>query len=343
MFMIKIWYIYLRYSSPLSDTGSVIEMPVPSSFNDITTDSALRDFVGWAWYDRQFFLPQSWNTSNQDVKIRFGSAHYTAMVWVNGVSVANHSGGHLPFEADLSQIVTSPGLNLLTVAINNTLSESSIPQGEWNWKEESDFYPAGYFEMTYTFDFFNYAGIHRPVILYTVPKPVSVKDVTVQTTVTSDLTQATVNFDVITEFNGDSPSCNVDLFDNNGTLVVGSVGCSGTLNVDSPNLWWPYLMNENPAYLYTLQITASNSGGQDIYRLPVGIRHLSWNSDSFQINYQDFYFRGFGKHEDSNIRGKGLDLALLTKDFNLIKWLGANSFRTSHYPYADEIMDFADR
>ena len=26
-----------------------------------------------------------------------------------------------------------------------------------------------------------------------------------------------------------------------------------------------------------------------------------------------------------------------------LKWMGANSFRTSHYPYAEEIMDFADR
>jgi beta-glucuronidase len=31
------------------------------------------------------------------------------------------------------------------------------------------------------------------------------------------------------------------------------------------------------------------------------------------------------------------------RDFELIKWIGANSFRTSHYPYADEIMDFADQ
>ena len=27
----------------------------------------------------------------------------------------------------------------------------------------------------------------------------------------------------------------------------------------------------------------------------------------------------------------------------MLKWLGANSFRTSHYPYADEIMDMADK
>ncbi len=43
------------------------------------------------------------------------------------------------------------------------------------------------------------------------------------------------------------------------------------------------------------------------------------------------------------IRGKGLDYALLVKDFSLLKWLGANSFRTSHYPYAEEIMDMADQ
>lgn len=43
------------------------------------------------------------------------------------------------------------------------------------------------------------------------------------------------------------------------------------------------------------------------------------------------------------IRGKGLDLALLAKDYNLIKWVGGNVYRTSHYPYADEIMDMADK
>ena len=42
------------------------------------------------------------------------------------------------------------------------------------------------------------------------------------------------------------------------------------------------------------------------------------------------------------IRGRGLDLPLLIKDINLIKWIGANSFRTSHYPYSEELMDMCD-
>ena len=70
---------------------------------------------------------------------------------------------------------------------------------------------------------------------------------------------------------------------------------------------------------------------------------VRWTADDFLINNKKFYFRGFGRHEDSNIRGKGLDLPLFARDYNLIKWMGANSYRTSHYPYADELMDFADR
>ena len=43
------------------------------------------------------------------------------------------------------------------------------------------------------------------------------------------------------------------------------------------------------------------------------------------------------------IRGKGLDLPLIARDYNLLKWVGANAYRTSHYPYAEEIMDMADQ
>jgi beta-glucuronidase len=44
-----------------------------------------------------------------------------------------------------------------------------------------------------------------------------------------------------------------------------------------------------------------------------------------------------------DIKGKGLDHAMLVKDFNLMRWIGANSFRTSHYPYAEETMQLADQ
>lgn len=35
-------------------------------------------------------------------------------------------------------------------------------------------------------------------------------------------------------------------------------------------------------------------------------------------------------------------MPLLIRDFNLIKWIGANSYRTTHYPYSEESMQMAD-
>ena len=55
------------------------------------------------------------------------------------------------------------------------------------------------------------------------------------------------------------------------------------------------------------------------FRLPVGIRTVSMNSSNLLVNGIDFYMRGFGRHEDSDIRGKGLDLPLIARDFELIK------------------------
>lgn len=36
-------------------------------------------------------------------------------------------------------------------------------------------------------------------------------------------------------------------------------------------------------------------------------------------------------------------MVLAIKDHNLLKWVGANCYRTSHYPYAEEIMDLAEK
>ena len=41
--------------------------------------------------------------------------------------------------------------------------------------------------------------------------------------------------------------------------------------------------------------------------------------------------------------GKGHNNAYMVHDFALLNWIGANSFRTSHYPYSEDVLDYADR
>jgi len=86
--LLNIWYIktyfnwYFTSASNnchiLFQTGPVIPMPVPSSFNDITTDKKLRDFTGIVWYDREFYVSPDWQMKR--VVLRIDSAHYASVV-----------------------------------------------------------------------------------------------------------------------------------------------------------------------------------------------------------------------------------------------------------------------
>lgn len=326
------------FKKRLIDSGDVIAMPVPSSYNDVTQNKTLRDYIGWVWYDREFLVPSRWKTEKQRVVLRISSASYAAIVWCNGVQVMNHSIGHLPFEVEVTDFLTYTGPSHITVAVNNTLTPHTIPQGEIIYKDDPSMYPPGYFIQTFDFGFFNYAGIHRPVTLYTTPQNY-ISDITVYTDV--DGATGIVNYDIEALKSSDC-AVKVAMLDKAGTVAAEDNKFSGVLSVDNANLWWPYLMHGNPGYLYNLLIQTNCSSVLDSYTLPVGIRKLSWNSTSFLINNKNIYFKGFGKHEDTDIRGKGLDIPLIVKDFNLIRWFGANSFRTSHYPYADELMMMAD-
>ncbi|XP_035896722.1 beta-glucuronidase-like isoform X2 [Anopheles stephensi] len=340
------------YMDDLARFRKTIGMPVPSSYNDITEDAALRDHVGTVWYDRKFFVPKAWSKGDDRVFIRFGSVHYDTIVWINGVQVTKHEIGHLPFEADVTNVLKYGAENRITVLCDNVLLQVTIPQG----KVDNQPIDNGVeLVQSYTFDFFNYAGIHRSVVLYTVPQ-VYIKDVAIHTSYEGD--EGRIDYQVTISTNEtENLQLTVKLYDRNGTHVstdVSEAKLQGTVVIPQVKLWWPYLMDPEPGYLYTMEITLGKAQSNeaptetkedtvlDVYRMKVGIRTLRWNNSSFLINEKPIYFRGFGRHEDSDIRGKGLDLALLTKDFNLLKWVGANAYRTSHYPYSEESMQFAD-
>ena len=78
-------------------------------------------------------------------------------------------------------------------------------------------------------------------------------------------------------------------------------------------------------------------------RLPVRPAGALGRRHRFLINGEPFYFTGFGVHEDVAVLGKGHNDAHMLHDFALLEWIGANSLRTSHYPYSEDVLDFADR
>jgi beta-glucuronidase len=309
------------WRSPLAQA---VDIPVPASYNDIYPDATIRDHVGDAWYQTSVWVPDRW--AGQRIVLRFDAAAHRATVWVNDAEVAEHAGGYTPFEADVTAHLRPGAENRVTVVINNELSWATIPPGTIEDR------PDGRRVQRYFHDFFNYAGLHRPVWLYTTPTA-HISDITVTTTF--DDTMGVVDYRV--DIDGESGPLRVVLRDASGDEVAAADGAVGTLLVPDVHPWAP-----GDGYLYELE--ASISGGTvDSYRQPIGVRTVEVRDQQFLINGTPFYFRGFGKHEDAAVRGKGHDDVLMVHDFALLDWIGANSFRTSHYPYAEEVLDYADR
>jgi beta-glucuronidase len=300
------------------------EMPVPASYNDIVP--GLRDHVGEAWYETEVRVPAHWQ--GQRVVLRFESATHRAAVFVDGHPLTEHEGGYTPFEADVTEVVSPGGVTRITVAVDNRLTWQSIPPG---FIDETEAGP----RQRYFHDFFNYAGLHRPVWLYATPES-HVSDITVTTTL--DGPAGLVAYEAATEA-AEGAETHVSLHDAGGREVARATGDTGELRVEEPHLWRP-----GHGYLYTLAVELRRDGTVvDSYSLPVGIRTVTVEGSRFLINGEPFYFRGFGKHEDAPVAGKRHDDAWMLHDFALMDWLGANSFRTTHYPYAEAVLEFADR
>jgi beta-glucuronidase len=303
------------------------EIPVPSSYNDIVASEDVRDHVGDAWYQTVARVPERWR--GERLVLRFDAATHRAVVWVNETQVAEHEGGYTPFEADVTALA-EPGAEIrVTAVVDNRLSWQSIPPG---YVEET---PEGR-RQRYFHDFFNYAGLHRTAWLYTTPASY-IDDVTLVTGL--DGPNGSVRYEVETAGDGGG-AVSVTLRDDDGSEVARATGSAGELTVEDVHPWRP---GEGYLYELTVELGGPDDRTVDVYSLPVGIRTVRVDGTRFLINDEPFYFKGFGKHEDAPVRGKGHDDVFMVHDFALMEWLGANSFRTSHYPYAEDVLDYADR
>ena len=310
---------------------------VPASFNDQKPDRAWRDHYGWVFYQRRITLPRA--CAGQRAVLRFGAVTHQAKVWLDGVLIAEHRGGFLPFEVDLTGRLAPGASGLLTVAADNRVSHGTLPVG--NEPGQIAFFGsdnAGIPSVEHAkaaarpqnrpnFDFFNYAGIQRPVTLYTTPAAY-IADITLV-----PHCDGRVDYRVETVGEGE---VTVEILDPDGRPAARAAGAAGSVTVPQPRLWEPWPGTPN---LYTARVTF----GVDCYDETFGIREVRVEGTRLLLNDRPVYLKGFGKHEDSPLHGRGFSEVANVTDLHYMHWFGANALRTSHYPYAEEFYALCDR
>ncbi len=312
---------------------------VPASYNDLKENPEYRKHYGWAYYRRTIIIPRA--LCSERIMLRFDAVTHYAKVYLDGELIAEHKGGFLPFEADITEKVKSGREAELIVAVDNRINHSTLPMGNEGgtafFGSDNADVPSVIAAKKWrkptnlpNFDFFNYAGINRPVRIYTTPKSY-IDDITITTDIEGN--DGVISFSVSAKGSGKTT---VEIVDREGKRIAEAEGTEGVIRIKDAHLWWPY---PGDPYLYK----AVARHGDDVYSLEFGIRTAEVNGLDFLINGRPFYFKGFGKHEDTAIHGRGFDFVMDMKDVSMIHWMGANSFRTSHYPYAEEMYQLCDR
>ena len=316
------------YEKPLPDA---LKMPVPASYNDLKEDVDFRDHCGYVFYQKRFSFPKNL-FKHQRIVLRCEAVTHFARVYLNGIEIGNHLGGFLPFEFEIGKELRTD--NLLTIAVDNRIDYHTLPVGNledvWGSRGKNKIQKKANYP---NFDFFNYCGITRPVRLLVMPESY-IDDITLvpEVELTGDgKGNAIIRYSIDTC--GEDDCCLVEILDREGKCVGSSEGKSGEIHLENATLWQPL-----KPWLYRVKVRF----GKDVYELPYGIRTVEVRGTEFLINGKAFYFKGYGKHEDTFPNGRGENLPMYVKDISLMKWQGVNSFRCSHYPYSEEMMRLAD-
>ncbi len=290
-------------------------------------------FRGLGWYRRAFDAPVEWRDKRMHVE--FKGVFQIADVWVNGRHAGRHVGGYTGFTLDVTDFVQWGAKNLLAVRVNDVLDASVAPANETNVAD--------------------YGGIYRSVALVVtnlIHFPSNAIHVQVERTPAGGvIVHVTTRIE-----NPDSSTHNgwleTAVLDEEGkTLAALHQDFRAEANrvidleqttepIADPRLWLP-----DTPYLYRLTSTIDEAARpSDRVETLFGIRFMDYDPASgFTMNGTPINLRGVNRRQDYGFLGDAVPEAVGVRDVRLMKEMGANFLRTSHYPQDPAVLDACDR
>ncbi len=317
-------------------------MPDPQTH--LNRAESVDKYQGVGWY-RMTFTPPAMD-AGQRAWLQFDAASRTAEVWLNGQRIGGHKGGFSRFRLDATRALRAGQANTLLVKVDNT----QPAQGS----STADILPlAG--------DFFVHGGLYRPVSLI-VTKAVHVDMLDAggsgifATTRSIDAAMATVDVRVRIRNDGtktQAVNAVVRLIDAGGKMVATATrriplrADTGSESVETLSVATPHLWNgvADP-YLHRLVVEIAMPSGAVLDRVEqaFGIREMRADpARGFLLNGKPLRLHGVGYHQDREGKGWATAPADIEQDFAIMREMGVNSIRLTHYQHGQVIHDLADR
>lgn len=317
-------------------------MPDPQTH--LNNAESVDKYQGVGWY-RMTFTPPAM-VAGQRAWLQFDAASRTAEVWLNGQRIGGHKGGFSRFRLDATRALRAGQANTLLVKVDNT----QPAQGS----STADILPlAG--------DFFVHGGLYRPVsLIVTNAVHVDMLDAggsgIFATTRSIDAAMARVDVRVRIRNAGtktQAVNAVVRLIDAGGKTVATATrriplrADTASESVQSLSVATPHLWNgvADP-YLHRLVVEIATSSGAVLDRVEqaFGIREMRADpARGFLLNGKPLRLQGVGYHQDREGKGWATAPADIEQDVAIMREMGVNSIRLTHYQHGQVIHDLADR
>jgi len=322
------------------DDSSWETVNIPHTWNDKDADDETPGFYrGPVWYRKQLFIDKS--QEGRQAVIYFEGANQEVRFYLNGQFVGEHKGGYTRFCFDITSHLRYGQENLFAIYVNNVYNPNIPPLSA---------------------DFTFFGGIYRDVYLqFMNPVHIATNDyassgvyirtpevnnsaasVEITTLLTNDMPQAT-------EIRVENIICDADGKEVKKTqaevkLAAGETKAdiSKKIKIDSPRLWD---IDDPYRYMVYTRILDKRKGTLlDEVVNPLGLRWFKFDSEKgFFLNGKGRKLIGTARHQDYFQKGNALRDELHVQDVLLLKEMGGNYLRVSHYPQDPVIMEMCDK
>ena len=292
-------------------------MKIPGDWN--TQDDRLFFYEGTVWFYKKFKVDSSELREGIRKLLYFGAVNYEAIVYVNGRREGRHVGGFTPFCFDVTDRLKA-GENVVIVKVDNKRNVSNIP--------------------TVIFDWWNYGGITRDVLLLEVPT-VYIENYKIELA-KADAKAKQRDILVSVQLNqqkaGETITLSIPELKLKQTLTTDAEGkAATTLKVSSKtlSLWSP----QNPK-LYKVDLTINNETLSD----DIGFRTIETRGKQILLNGQPIFLKGISMHEEKAHGGGRANCEADARELlGWVKELGCNFIRLAHYPHNEYTVRLAER
>lgn len=285
-----------------------MRLNVPGDWNSQSPE--MKYYEGTVWYQRTFTAKAEPGTRRF---LYFAGVSTRCNIYLNGKKIISHEGSFTPFQIEVTDALKD-GENLLVCEVNNNRRVDAIPAMSYDW--------------------WNYGGITRDVMLVTVPTQyiadyfvrlekgkkdvialsVSLSEAVAGKKITVKIPELKVNCEMTTDAQGKAEA---------------------SVKVRSLQRWSP----ESPK-LYNIEIASPD----DKVTESIGFRNIDTRGTKVFLNDKEIFLRSISFHEEIPQRmGRAFSPADADMLLSEARALGVNTIRLAHYPQNEYIVRKAEQ